>query len=169
MKTLGPTEVKSFTRWKLKELGLKPLIWTTALSSKRTCSVIKICSRMFRRWWWFSCSVVSNSCNPMDCSPPGSSIHGIIQARILVWVAISFSRGIFLTQESNSGLPQCRQILYWLSFEGSFSFSRGSSQPRDQACISCILRQICYHWVTRVGITLVHPPDLSRENCGKKL
>ena len=93
MKTLGPTEVKSFTRWKLKELGLKPLIWTTALSSKRTCSVIKICSRMFRRWWWFSCSVVSNSCNPMDCSPPGSSVHGISQARVLEWVATSFSRG----------------------------------------------------------------------------
>ena len=32
-------------------------------------------------------------CDPMDCSPPGSSIHGILQARILEWVAISFSRG----------------------------------------------------------------------------
>ena len=32
-------------------------------------------------------------CGPMDCSPPGSSIHGIFQARVLEWVAISFSRG----------------------------------------------------------------------------
>ena len=32
-------------------------------------------------------------CNPVDCSPPGSSVHGILQARILEWVAISFSRG----------------------------------------------------------------------------
>ena len=32
-------------------------------------------------------------CDPMDCSPPGSSIHGILQARVLEWVAISFSRG----------------------------------------------------------------------------
>ena len=32
-------------------------------------------------------------CDPMDCSPPGSSIHGILQARTLEWVAISFSRG----------------------------------------------------------------------------
>ena len=32
-------------------------------------------------------------CNPMDCSPPGSSVHGILQARILEWVAVSFSRG----------------------------------------------------------------------------
>ena len=32
-------------------------------------------------------------CNPMDCSPLGSSVHGILQARILEWVAISSSRG----------------------------------------------------------------------------
>ena len=37
-----------------------------------------------------SCPTV---CNPMDCSPPGSSVHGIFQARVLEWVAISFSRG----------------------------------------------------------------------------
>ena len=33
-------------------------------------------------------------CDPADCSPPGSSIHGILQARILEWVAISFSRDL---------------------------------------------------------------------------
>ena len=32
-------------------------------------------------------------CGPMDCRPPGSSVHGILQARILEWVAIFFSRG----------------------------------------------------------------------------
>ena len=32
-------------------------------------------------------------CGPMDCSPPGSSVHGIFQARILEWVVISYSRG----------------------------------------------------------------------------
>ena len=37
-------------------------------------------------------SVVSTLSNPMDCNLPGSSIHGILQARILEWVAISFSR-----------------------------------------------------------------------------
>ena len=46
--------------------------------------------------------------NPMDCSPPGSSVHGVLQARILEWVAISFSRG--------------------------------SSQPRNQTWVSCICR-----------------------------
>ena len=34
-------------------------------------------------------------CDPKDCSLPGSSVHGISQARILEWVAISFSRGSF--------------------------------------------------------------------------
>ena len=38
-------------------------------------------------------------CDPMDCSPPGSSIHGIFQARILEWVAISFSRGSFWSRD----------------------------------------------------------------------
>ena len=38
-------------------------------------------------------SVVSDSFDPMDCSPPGSSAHGIFQARILEWVAISCSQG----------------------------------------------------------------------------
>ena len=38
--------------------------------------------------------IMSDSfCNPMDYSPPGSSVHGILQARILEWVPISFSRG----------------------------------------------------------------------------
>ena len=36
---------------------------------------------------------VSNSCDPVDCSLPGSSVHGILQARILEQVAISFSKG----------------------------------------------------------------------------
>ena len=39
----------------------------------------------------WSCSVVSNSLRPMDCSLPGSSVHGIFQAIVLEWIAISFS------------------------------------------------------------------------------
>ena len=50
---------------------------------------------VLRWWWWFSCQVMSRSCDPMDRSPPGSSVHGISQARILEWVAILFSRGSF--------------------------------------------------------------------------
>ena len=47
-------------------------------------------------WRTAGCCLVAQSylalCGPMDCSPPGSSVHGIFQARTLEWVAISFSR-----------------------------------------------------------------------------
>ena len=55
----------------------------------------------------------------MDCSLPGSSIHGIFQARVLEWVAISFSRGSSRPTGSNPGLSHCRQMLYHLSRYGS--------------------------------------------------
>ena len=45
---------------------------------------------------WKDCLVTQSCpilCNPMDCSPPGSSVHGILQARILEWIVIPFSRG----------------------------------------------------------------------------
>ena len=42
--------------------------------------------------WKWSHSVMSNSCDPIDCSLSGSSIHGIYQTKVLEWVAISFSR-----------------------------------------------------------------------------
>ena len=41
-------------------------------------------------------------CNPIDCSLPGSSVHGIFQARMLEWVAISFSRGSSQPRGQNS-------------------------------------------------------------------
>ena len=47
-------------------------------------------------------------CGPTDCSPLGSSVHGISHVRILEWVAISFFRGIFPTQVSNPHIQQCR-------------------------------------------------------------
>ena len=51
--------------------------------------------------------------DPMDCSLPGSSIHGIFQAGVLEWVAMSLSRGS--SQGSKLGLQHCRQMLYHLS------------------------------------------------------
>ena len=58
-------------------------------------------------------------CNPMDWSLPGYSVHGILQARILEWVPVPFSTGIFPTQGLNPGLLHCRQILYQLSHQRS--------------------------------------------------
>ena len=54
-------------------------------------------------------------CDPMDCSPQGSSVHGISQARILGVGCHFLLRGIVQTQGLNPGLPHCRQILYCLS------------------------------------------------------
>ena len=51
---------------------------------------------IFTGGWWFggySLRMVSDSCDPMDCSLSGSSVHGVLQARILEWVSISFSGG----------------------------------------------------------------------------
>ena len=57
-------------------------------------------------------------CDPMDCSPPNSSVPGILQARILEWAAISFTRGVFPTQESNLHILLGRWILYhWATRE----------------------------------------------------
>ena len=63
--------------------------------------------------------VVSSSLWPRDCSPPGSSVHGILQAGILEWVAISFSR--------RSPQPKDRTRVSW---------------------VFCTVWQILYHWVT---------------------
>ena len=72
-------------------------------------------------WKWSFCCLVakpySTLCNPIDCSLPEFSVHGILQARILEWIAISFFRG--------------------------------SPQPRDWTCVSCIGRRVLYHYATR--------------------
>ena len=67
-------------------------------------------------------TIVSQSCltlcDPMAYILPGSSVHGILQARILEWVAVPSSRGSSRPRESNPCLPYCRQILYHLSQKG---------------------------------------------------
>ena len=67
-------------------------------------------------------SVLSFSLRLHGYSLPGSPVHGILQARILEWVAMS-PQGIFPTQGSNTGLPYCGQILSsWATRENLFSF-----------------------------------------------
>ena len=58
-------------------------------------------------------------CDPKDCSLPGSSVHGILQARTMEWVARCLLQGIFPTQGWNPSVLHCRQILYHLSHWGS--------------------------------------------------
>ena len=71
-------------------------------------------------------------CNPMDCSPPGSSVHGDSPGKNTGVGYHALLQGIFPTQGLNPGLPYCRQILYHLSHQGSpnvvkIQLSHGSS------------------------------------------
>ena len=85
-------------------------------------------------------------CNPMDCSPPGSSVHGGSPGKTIGVGWHSLHQGIFPTQGLNPSLPYCRHILYHLSHQGSprilkwvsYPFSRGSSQPRNTTGVSSI-------------------------------
>ena len=61
---------------------------------------------------------VTQSC-PTLCDPMDYTVHGILQARILEWVAFPFSRESSQPQGSNPGLPHCRWILYQLSHKGN--------------------------------------------------
>ena len=80
------------------------------------------------------------------CDPMEYTVHGILQSRMLEWVNIPFSRGLFPTQGSNPGLLHCRWILYQLRHQGSprilewvaYPFSSGSSLPRNGTGVSCI-------------------------------
>ena len=90
----------------------------------------------------------------MDCSLPGSSVPGILQARILEWVAISFFKEIFPTQGWNPGLPHCRQMLYHLSHQGSLSLKIMNSNYYTQQYIK-------HQVLTQSFLTLRDPMDCS--------
>ena len=60
-------------------------------------------------------------CEPMICSPPGSSVHGIFQARLLEWVAISFSRG--------SSRPRDRSLVSYITGRFFPDLSQQGSPP----------------------------------------
>ena len=78
---------------------------------------------LFLQWLVLSRSVVSD-CDHMDCSPPGSSVHGDFPGKNTGVGCHALLQGIFPTQGLNSGLLHCR-ILYHLSYQGSPSVSWG--------------------------------------------
>ena len=77
-----------------------------------------------------SCLTLCDPMDPMDCSPPGSSVHGISQAQTLEWVAISSSRG------SSQPRDQTRISCMAGGFFTSESMDCKSSQGTDQLCLS---------------------------------
>ena len=64
------------------------------------------------------CLVTHILCNPMDCSPPGISVHGDSPSKNTKVGCHALLQGTFLTQRSNPGLPYCRRILYYRSHQG---------------------------------------------------
>ena len=66
-------------------------------------------------------------CDPMDCSPPGSLVHGIFQAWILEWVAVSFSKGRVRSQES----PKEISLHIWCRGGGGVSNDIQKEQTPD--------------------------------------
>ena len=71
-------------------------------------------------------SVMSDSLCTMDCSLPGSFVYGDSPGKNTGMGSLSLLLEIFPAQESNQGLPLCRQILYQLSYQGSPSVSIGT-------------------------------------------
>ena len=100
-------------------------------------------------------------CDPVDSSPPGSSVHGDSPGKNTGVGCHAFLQGIFPAQWSNPGLPHCRWILYCLSPQGSprilewvaDSFSRGTSWPRNWTGVTCIAGGFFTRWATREAPT----------------
>ena len=65
----------------------------------------------------------AQSCNPMDCSLPGSSVHGLFQARILEWVAISFSKIKHFEEQAILNIYRRMSTLLWEDDGISFQHS----------------------------------------------
>ena len=96
-------------------------------------------------------------CDPMNCSLPGSSIHGDSPGKNSWLSCHALLQGIFPTQGLNPGLPRCSWILDHLSHQGSpwilewaaYPFSRGSSWPRNRTRVSCIAGRFFANWAIR--------------------
>ena len=105
--------------------------------------------------------LVAQSCptvwDPVDCSLPGSSVHGDSPSKTTGVHCHVLLQGIFPTQRLNLSLSYCSHIPYRLSHQGSsrilewvsFPFSRGSSQPRNRTGVSCIAGLFFTRWATR--------------------
>ena len=91
-------------------------------------------------------------CNPMDYSPPEFSVHGILPAKILEWVAIPFSRGSSQPRNQTQ-VPHCRWILYCLNHQrnpflflkGDYAHHEDCSQKTEFSQMRIHL-QISRHW-----------------------
>ena len=103
--------------------------------------------------WWFSCSVVSDFCDPTDCSLPGSSVHGIFQARILEWVPISFTRGSSQSRDRTHG--SC------ISYTAGRFFTAKSPEKPLTFMLLLLLSCFSHVWLCATPQTAAHQAPLS--------
>ena len=111
------------------------------------------------------------------CDSMDYTVHGILQARILEWVAFPFSRGSSQPRDWTQVSCNCRWILYWLSHNRSprilewvaHPFSSGSSWPRDRTRVSYFAGGFFTNWAIRKPIRdnksskiLYSPNDISK-------
>ena len=130
------------------------------LSTLTLCFIFKTHSyysrSSLRKWKWRSLSPVQLIVTPW-------TVHGLLQARILEWVAFPFSRGSSQPGDPTPCLPHCRQILYQLSHKGSprilewvaYPFFSGSSRPRNQSGVSCIAGVLFTNWAIREALNVI--------------
>ena len=108
--------------------------WIGLLSSSDSAAYSRRVPIFGNEKWKWSRSVVSDSCNPMDCSLPARLFQKwIFQARI-TGVGCHFL-GIFPTQGSNPGLLHCRQTPYHLNHQGSGIFGRMEAISGSLVCM----------------------------------
>ena len=114
--------------------------------------------------WSWKVKVAQSCLTPCD---PMDSVHGILQARILEWVAFPFSS--WSIQGLNPGFPRCKQILYQLSHKGSprilewvaYHFSSRSIWPRNRTRVSCIAGGFFTNWaISSVQFIVQSCPNL---------
>ena len=98
--------------YSIKQIHRVESIWYVQSSTLVTRETEQLCCVILFIVVVLSLSCVPLFCQPVACDMPGPSVHGICQARFLEWVAISFSRGIFLTQGSKPISCISIQILY---------------------------------------------------------
>ena len=87
----------------------------------------------------------------MDCSPPGSSVHGISQARILEWVTHSLLQEIFLTQGLNLGLLQTNSEQHEQYANGKVLWEYHKDYDNLQAVINICISSQPLTWATNMG------------------
>ena len=121
-----------------------------------------------------SCSESPTLCNSMDCSPPGSSVHGILQTRILKWVAIPFSRGSSWPQDRTQvSRIAGRFFTVWATSLNQTPFHCGGSfrASKFQSFLGCFgldgPSSLCYPFCRHSGFSfctfgpfLIHLPKI---------